>query len=100
MAQTQPKSLWIEHQKKLDTTAILKIVKPQEQTNTWFLMGVIGISTIEVTPNPSLDASRYIGRNVNKIIVLDITLPNVLSLRQKIDVMRTAVRIDHNGYYS
>jgi hypothetical protein len=98
MAQTKPQSVWVEHQKNISYDRLLGIIRPQQKFNEWFLMGVLGVSRIEIHPSTDSDKRRFVCIDRNSRVIATLDLPSDMGLREKVTVLRTAIRMATHGY--
>lgn len=99
MAQTQPQSVWVDYSRDIPQADLVKLIRPQEKANHWFLMGVLGISTINVSDVNERGNRRYQCHDFNGGLIVDIELPNDMPLKEKVVVIRTAVRMSTHGHH-
>lgn len=98
MAKEESESVWVEYKNEISVLNLLKIIRSQADKNQWFLMGVLGISTIEVTATQDVDVKRYSCFDTRKRVVASVDIPDALPLEHKVAVLRAAIRMQPHGH--
>lgn len=98
MAKEESQGVWLEYKNELPTPDLLKIIRSQADKNRWFLMGVLGVSTIEITSTIDVDVKRYSCFDTRKKVVASVDIPDALPLEHKVAVLRAAIRMQPHGH--
>lgn len=98
MAQTQPQSVWLDYIRDYPQTELIKLIRGQEKTNRWFLMGVLGVGTIQISEVDADGNRTYTCLDRDERLITSVTLPHDMPLKDKIAVIRTAVRMSSHGH--
>lgn len=82
-----------------DKYDLVEIVTPKDQTNMWFMGKVLGVDKLDCEADPEKQIIRY--RCVVPKIAkpLRIDLPADISLEEKVNALRLALRMHHGNHY-
>lgn len=102
MAKEESESIRIdsyyEYIREIPTKAITNLIKGQAGKNEWFLLGVLGISTIQISPTSTDGVKNYKCLDVRNKLLTSINIPDNVPLETKVLLLRTALRTKPNGH--